>query len=90
MADTRPGNTDQRYCPKSTLIKIKIRKMKNISKSILVFSISVLFCSKSFSQESGIKIGETCPDVVLSHIINFKTDHARISDFKGKLLILDF
>ncbi|HET7116309.1 MAG TPA: TlpA disulfide reductase family protein [Hanamia sp.] len=64
--------------------------MKNISKSILVFFISVLFYSKSFSQESGIKIGETCPDVVLSHIINFKTDHARISDFKGKLLILDF
>jgi len=64
--------------------------MKNISKSILAFFISVLFCSKSFSQESGIKIGETCPDVVLAHIINFKTDHARISDFKGKLLILDF
>ncbi|HUZ58703.1 MAG TPA: TlpA disulfide reductase family protein [Hanamia sp.] len=64
--------------------------MKNISKSILAFLISIVFCSKSFSQESGIKIGETCPDVVLSHIINFKTDHARISDFKGKLLILDF
>lgn len=64
--------------------------MKNILKSILTFLISVLFCSTSFCQEAGVKIGETCPDVVLSSIINFKTNHARISDFKGKLLILDF
>ena len=53
-----------------------------------------MLCSISFSsgfcQAGGIKIGEVCPDVKLSNMLNYKTDHASISDFKGKLLILDF
>ncbi len=37
-----------------------------------------------------LSIGEKVPDVVLNNIVNYKTDAAKLSDFKGKLVILDF
>ena len=63
--------------------------MKNSSVAIAAFIFSVSF-AKSFCQVTPVRIGEVCPDVTLTHIVNFKTDHASISGFKGKLLILDF
>ncbi|SDF95350.1 Thiol-disulfide isomerase or thioredoxin [Pedobacter terrae] len=38
----------------------------------------------------GIQIGQTVPDITINNIHNYKTKTAKISDFKGKLLILDF
>src|SRR6185437_11984299 len=38
----------------------------------------------------GLRVGEKVPDVVVGNIINYKYKTARLSDFKGKLLILDF
>jgi len=43
-----------------------------------------------FSQSAKVNIGDLCPDVELTNIINYSTKTARISDFKGKVLILDF
>jgi thiol-disulfide isomerase/thioredoxin len=63
--------------------------MRNILSSILI-CLLVFSHTKAFCQAEGIKIEETCPDVELQQITNFKTAHAKISDFKGKLLILDF
>ena len=37
-----------------------------------------------------LSIGDTVPNVVLNHIINYETPVAKLSDFKGKLIILDF
>ena len=37
-----------------------------------------------------LSIGDTVPDIVFSHVINYKHPTARLSDFKGKLVILDF
>ena len=37
-----------------------------------------------------IRIGEICPDVEMTGIVNFSRSSSKISDFKGKLLILDF
>jgi thiol-disulfide isomerase/thioredoxin len=37
-----------------------------------------------------LHIGDTLPDITLNHIINYKTTSARLSDFRGKLVILDF
>lgn len=37
-----------------------------------------------------LHIGDTVPDITLNHIINYKTTSAKLSDFRGKLLILDF
>ena len=64
--------------------------MKISLKSIFIFYFTILFSTKGFCQVKGIQTGEKCPDIALSSIINFKTDHAKISDFKGKLLRFDF
>lgn len=42
------------------------------------------------SKIAPLKIGDTVPDVVFHHILNYKDSTARLSDFKGKLVILDF
>jgi thiol-disulfide isomerase/thioredoxin len=36
------------------------------------------------------KVGDMMPDVLITNIENYKATEAKISDFKGKLLILDF
>lgn len=40
--------------------------------------------------KAGLQVGDKVPDVVIHNIINSPFSTARISDFKGKLLILDF
>jgi thiol-disulfide isomerase/thioredoxin len=37
-----------------------------------------------------LQIGDTVPDVTINNILHYKTKAAKFSDFKGKLLILDF
>lgn len=37
-----------------------------------------------------LKVGDQMPDVQIANIINSKFKSARISDFKGKLILLDF
>lgn len=37
-----------------------------------------------------LKINDTVPEVILKTMIGYKSETARVSDFKGKLLILDF
>ena len=37
-----------------------------------------------------LKIGDQMPDLEVSNIMNWKQKTARISDFKGKMVILDF
>ncbi|MEO6521006.1 MAG: TlpA family protein disulfide reductase [Mucilaginibacter sp.] len=37
-----------------------------------------------------LAIGDTVPDMEIRHLINYPTQTIRLSDFKGKLLILDF
>lgn len=61
--------------------------MKYILNYCLLLSFS-FYLSSAKAQE--IKIGEKCPDVILKHILNYPTSHARLSDFKSKLIILDF
>ena len=58
-------------------------------KSIFFFiSFFFLYAFRLTAQE--IKVGQEFPDVSLNTIINYKSGSAKISDFKGKLLILDF
>ncbi len=38
----------------------------------------------------GLQIGQQVPDISISNIHNYKSTSARVSDFRGKLLILDF
>lgn len=64
--------------------------MKFIIALILGVAVNTLFINPSASQTTPVKIGEQCPDVALHSIINLKNDKAKISDFNGTPLILDF
>ena len=37
-----------------------------------------------------LKSADIVPDVVLSNMMNYQTPAAKLSDFKGKMIILDF
>src|SRR6476469_6873036 len=52
--------------------------------------ISLLMQVNLWARTQPVTIGERCPDVEIKNIINYKTATARISDFRGKLLLLDF
>lgn len=41
-------------------------------------------------QKNGLQIGQKVPDILFKNIHNYSTKTAKISDFSGKLLILDF
>src|SRR5215510_11038341 len=55
---------------------------------LLQMLASVILTLQARCQE--IKIGEHIPDIELRKLINYKSDKAKLSDFKGKSIILDF
>ena len=61
---------------------------------ILAWSISgygqTPTAAENDSHTSYLKVGDKMPDAVISGIINSKMKTAKISDYKGKLIILDF
>jgi len=63
----------------------------NKIKFLLVISLlscpGLIYAQHSFKQ---LEVGDQVPDIVLPDIINSNRTSAKISDFKGKLLILDF
>lgn len=63
--------------------------MKNILKLCFI-AIALLLTQISMVSAQKIKIGQQCPDVTLRNIVNYKSTTAKISDFRGKLLIIDF
>ncbi len=38
----------------------------------------------------GLNIGDTVPDILLSGLVNYPVKTARLSDFRGKHIIIDF
>lgn len=62
-------------------------------KKITLLSVMAILCLYTTAQSPALKplsIGDTVPDITLNHIINYKTSTAKFSDFKDKLIILDF
>ncbi|WP_242917358.1 TlpA family protein disulfide reductase [Pontibacter liquoris] len=49
-----------------------------------------LSVARAQAPAEGLAIGQPVPDVLLSPLVAYPTSSARISDFKGKLLLLDF
>jgi thiol-disulfide isomerase/thioredoxin len=45
---------------------------------------------QNLAAKDSLKIGDRVPDVVIDNILRYKTPQAKLSDFEGKLLILDF
>src|SRR5699024_8057259 len=63
--------------------------MKSKMSRFILLVIPILILSfKTYSQ--GLKTGQRCPDVTLRNIIKYDSSEANLSDFKGKLVILDF
>ena len=64
-------------------------------KKLILFIAGVVCLAASLSAQSPpeikpLNIGDVVPDITIDHIVNYKTASVRLSDFKGKLLILDF
>src|SRR5690349_12062447 len=60
-----------------------------------LFLLAILFhtpryCNAQFTMKSELTIGDTMQDVEINNIVNGKKGSVKVSDFKGKLLILDF
>jgi thiol-disulfide isomerase/thioredoxin len=49
-----------------------------------------ILCGAQSPPVKALHIGDTVPDITISNILNYKTTSASLSDFKGKLIILDF
>lgn len=57
---------------------------------LLYLSVGLSTYAQQLKQYSNIKIGEKVPDVTIANIHNYTSASVKISDFKEKLLILDF
>lgn len=63
-------------------------------KKITILIVLALLC-RNFQVSAQIdftslKIGDQVPEVILDHMLNYDSPSAKLSQFKGKLLILDF
>ncbi|HPH47264.1 MAG TPA: TlpA disulfide reductase family protein, partial [Chryseolinea sp.] len=62
-----------------------------MKRKICLLALLCLFGSAlAQNKNSGLVIGDRVPDVVLTGVINHSSDQIRLSEYKGKLLILDF
>jgi len=67
--------------------------MQNIKR--ICFIVTLLLVSSAIvhaqpKEVKPLKIGDKVPDILFRQVLNYSSKTARISDFKGKLLILDF
>lgn len=51
-----------------------------------------MLCLNGMAQkkETAFSIGDKLPDVHFEHILNYTNSNAKLSDFKGRLLVLEF
>jgi thiol-disulfide isomerase/thioredoxin len=62
-----------------------------MKRKICLLALLCLFGSVvAQNKKSGLVIGDRVPDVILKGVINHSVDQIRLSEFKGKLLIIDF
>ena len=63
---------------------------KIITSRLTCLAAGLLLCLFNYSQQYGLKTGDKVPEMDLVPIINYTVESQKISDFKNKLLILDF
>lgn len=56
----------------------------------MVFHLTTMLSLSAYGQLKPVRIGEKVPDITISQIVNSKSNSVKISDFKDKLLIIDF
>lgn len=60
---------------------------------LLILSFSLASCTNICCQSQSpvsYQVGDTVPDITFTHMLNYKSGTANLSDFAGKLVILDF
>ncbi|MEI9909761.1 MAG: redoxin domain-containing protein [Bacteroidota bacterium] len=65
---------------------------RNFKLIFLIYFLIQFVCPSSVNSQSqgGLNVGEKCPEIILKNIINHTSSKAKLSDFKGKKIILDF
>jgi thiol-disulfide isomerase/thioredoxin len=58
--------------------------------TFLYFLMLASFGTRSQAQTKPLKIGDQVPDFKITQLLNYKSPSLSLSDFKGKLLIIDF
>nr|WP_294795565.1 TlpA disulfide reductase family protein [uncultured Mucilaginibacter sp.] len=61
-------------------------KMRLLGLLCLFFQVS----AQTSPDKKYLKVGDKMPDIVIANIMNSKIKSAKISDYKGKLILLDF
>jgi thiol-disulfide isomerase/thioredoxin len=58
----------------------------------LIYCLMILLCPvvSLCQQAKPLSIGDKVPDLVFDHVVNYKNGTVKLSDLKGKLVILDF
>lgn len=64
--------------------------MKKTIQTIVLAVLCLFLSNAARAQTTALKIGDQVPDITINNIINYKSSSAKLSDFRGKLLILDF
>lgn len=64
--------------------------MKKTIQYIGMAALCLFLSSVADAQTQALKVGDRVPDVTINNILNYKSQSAKLSDFKGKLLVLDF
>lgn len=71
--------------------------MKKLPLLLFLLTSSILNAQPQFKKNNvsnnvskGLSIGDVVPDVTLVNLLNYPTITAKLSDFKGKLIIIDF
>lgn len=63
-------------------------------KKLTLMSVLAVLCLQMKAQQppdiKPLTIGDTLPDITLRNFINYKDTAAKLSDFRGKFIILDF
>lgn len=62
-------------------------------KKLTLLSVLAILCLKIMAQSPPVKpltIGDTVPDITIRNVYNYPDSVIRLSDLKGKLVILDF
>lgn len=63
--------------------------MNRIGKFVIAFALHITSFSRGlYGQE--LQVGEFFPNITINNVLNHKTEELRLSDFKGKFIILDF
>ncbi|SDL11217.1 Thiol-disulfide isomerase or thioredoxin [Pedobacter sp. ok626] len=70
--------------------------MKKIILIVLLATLCIFFKASAQNNKAidvttkGIQVGQQVPEFIINNIHNYKTTNAKLSDFKGKLVIIDF